>query len=470
MNSKKVNIGKNIVLSIGAQIVSFLCGVVLQLIIPKFIDELQYSFWQTFVLYVGYVGILHFGLLDGMVLRYSQYDYEELDRKRIHSIFTVLLIATTLMCFSGIVVGLTFFTGSNQIIFVLVSIGIITKNIFTYTSYTFQITNRINKYAVLVIVQRSVYAVVVLLMLLFKKLDFYWFCVAELIGDIVGIVLGMLFNKGLYLGNVLPSTEIFKELWANISAGILLLMANWSAMLFIGGAKMIIQWKWGDLLFGKVSFAFSVSNLFLTFVTAISVVLFPSLKRMSQSELPGLYKRIRGAIYPILFIALIFYYPGSIIIETWLPNYKESLNFLGILLPIIVYLTTVSLLTNNYLKAYRKELAMLIVNIVSIVLAFILYITFAYLVQSLMGVLLSVVIAVAIRAVLSEIIVSKIVNIKLLFEFIIEGMMVALFIVSTQFFEPLMGFFIYAASVIIYIFIKRKELILLLKSIVRRKQ
>ena len=33
--------------------------------------------------HVGYVGVLHFGLLDGIVLRYSQYDYDELDKPRI---------------------------------------------------------------------------------------------------------------------------------------------------------------------------------------------------------------------------------------------------------------------------------------------------------------------------------------------------------------------------------------------------
>ena len=36
------------------------------------------------------------------------------------------------------------------------------------------------------------------------------------------------------------------------------MLANWSAMLIVGGAKMIIQWHWDELVFGKVSFAFSV--------------------------------------------------------------------------------------------------------------------------------------------------------------------------------------------------------------------
>ena len=138
-------------------------------------------------------------------------------------------------------------------------------------------------------------------------------------------------------------------------------------MLLIGSAKMIVQWRWDELVFGKVSFAFSVSNLFLAFVTAISVVLFPSLKRMNQEDLPAVYKKIRGAVSPLLFFAMLFYFPGCVILRAWLPRYAESLRYLGILLPIIVFASKVSLLTNNYLKAYRKENLMLKINVFSIV-------------------------------------------------------------------------------------------------------
>ena len=58
---------KNVVLSIVAQIVSLAISFITTLIVPRFIDEYQYAYWQTYVLYVGYVGVLHFGLLDGLV-------------------------------------------------------------------------------------------------------------------------------------------------------------------------------------------------------------------------------------------------------------------------------------------------------------------------------------------------------------------------------------------------------------------
>ena len=266
---------KNVILSIVAQIISLSISFVTTLIVPRYIDEYQYAYWQTFVLYAGYVGILHFGLLDGLVLRYSKYDYEELDKARLRSQFTILLIFTGAVTVIASCVSLFALGGENRYIFLFVAIAIVTKNIVTYGSYMFQITNRINKYVILIIAQRLTYGVIIIILLALRVNEFYYYCLADLCGDIIGIVISVIFNRGLFLGKTINVKDTFKELGSNISSGVILLMANWSAMLMIGSAKMIIQWRWDELTFGKVSFTFSVSNVFLVFVTAISVVLFP---------------------------------------------------------------------------------------------------------------------------------------------------------------------------------------------------
>ena len=281
---KGIKIVKNVSLSLLAQGMSLTVGFILNLIVPKYIDEYQYAYWHTFLLYVGYVGVLHFGLLDGLVLRYSQYDYEELDKDRIRSEFLALLIIITISWLPLFILGVSS-TGLTKTVLILVSFGILTKNIFTYNSYLFQITNRIHEYAFLIIMQRLVLAFLVLLFIFFNQQNFIWYCIADLAGDVAGIFISYFYNKELYFGKILSIKEILQETWLNISSGILLMFANWSAMLSVSGAKMIIEWKWGALVFGKSSFAFSVSNLFMSFILAISIVLFPSLKRNRKTYL-----------------------------------------------------------------------------------------------------------------------------------------------------------------------------------------
>lgn len=456
ISSKKI--AKNLILSIIAQFLSLGVSFVLSMIVPKFIDEYQYSYWQSFLLYAGYVGIFYFGILDGLVLRYSQYNYEELDKKRIRSQFQVMSFFTT---FSAIFIALTsfsFFSGTTKLIMLLVSITVVTKNTFGYVSYLLQITNRIDKYVKIVIGQRLTYGLVVVILILSGVKQFYFYCLAEIVGDIVGIIVGSCYNKGLFFGKSLTFIETLRETKLNISAGIMLLFANWSSQLLMGSAKMIVQWRWDELLFGKISFAFSLSNLFLTFVSAISVVLFPSLKRMSVDELPGLYKKIRNAISPLLFFAMLLYFPGYWILQHWLPKYQESLIYLGILFPIIIYASKVSLLTNNYLKAYREEKKMLMINVFSILVAFILLSICAFVLNNLTALLICIVFVIAMRSILSELVIIKVIKINLYSDFIIESIMTVGFILSATLLPLWGGCMAYLCLLIIYTIFSLKNI------------
>lgn len=228
---QKKQITKNLIISLSAQVISLVTSFVLGFIVPKFIDEYQYAYWQTFLLYISYVTLLHFGLLDGIVLRYGQYDYDELDKPLMRSQFKLLLIVLSIIAFLICLFSFFFIEDTNYYIIVLVACGIVTKNVFTYASYTFQITNRINIYALIVIAQRAVYAVFIIALLLFKVNDFYWYCIADLVGDICGILLGVFFSRGLYIGKSVSMKECFLEAKKNISAGIFLLIATFQLVL-----------------------------------------------------------------------------------------------------------------------------------------------------------------------------------------------------------------------------------------------
>lgn len=451
-------VAKNLIFSVTAQVISLVTSFVLGFVVPKFINEYQYSYWQTYMLYVGYVGVLNFGLLDGIVLRYSQYDYNELDKPRIRSQFQLLLAVTSVMTLAGCFVSAFLNNNVTKEIVILVAVGIITKNIFGYTSYAFQITNRITKYAVLVIAQRAAYAAFVVILLLCRVNDFYWYCIADLFGDVFGIALGAIFNRGMYFGKALPVTECFKEVWLNVSAGIMLMVANFSSSLIVGGAKMLVQWRWDELVFGQVSFSFSVSNIFLTFVTAISVVLFPSLKRMDEDELPSIYTKIRNAISPLLFFAIIAYFPGCWILNIWLPNYADSLVYLGILLPIIIFSSKVSLLTNNYLKAYRKEKLMLVINVAAVAIGMAVFAIGAYVLNNLEFMLYALVAVIMLRSVASEIAVTKIIKKNIIKDFVIELMMTIAFIVAVRYLSLWWACLAYACTLAVYSIIYRRSI------------
>ena len=287
-------------------------------------------------------------------------------------------------------------------IVVYVSLGIVTKNLFTYNSYLLQLTNRIGYYAQLLIVQRVVYGLLALLLVVLGLGDFRLYCIIDLIGDVIGCLFAIKANRGLYFTRVQDRTLFRDETWENIRCGISLLLANWASMFLLGSARMVIQWRWDILLFGKISFAFSMTHLVLSLIAAVSIVLFPSLKRMQEGDLPAVYQRMRGFLMPFLLVCIWLYFPGSWLLERWLPKYAESLKYLGMLMPLIVYSSMIGLMTNNYLKAYRMEGTLRRINLISLAVGIVGFLFFAYVLGSEEGVVLWAVAVTAARAVVSE--------------------------------------------------------------------
>lgn len=448
LSGKKIT--KNVFISIATQLISLALSFVMYMVVPKFISEIDYAYWQTFVLYATNVTVLHFGLVDGIALRYAKYDYNELDKKLMRSQFTIMFALTVF--FASVLIVTAFFAteGVSRILCVLIAASIITRNIVLYSTYTLQITNRISRYAAVIIAQKLVYGIIAVWLLMAKVGEFYWYCIADLIGDLTVVVVSPFVNKGMYLGKTVGVKETFSEAGKNVASGALLLTANYSAMLLTAGAKMIIQWRFDELTFGKVSFAFSVTNLFLTFVMAVSVVLFPSLKRMEEQKLSAIYKPVRETVSLFLFWVLILYFPGCMILSRWLPKYTESLPYLGILMPLMVFSSKVSLLTNNYLKVYRKEKLMLILNLCSAAAGVAWFVVAAYLIGSVTAVLIGVVAIIMINSVLSEYFVCKITGVKLLKDFVSEFVMCAGFIVAVKLLPLLYAFAVYAVMLVIY--------------------
>lgn len=460
MNSNGINnklIARNVFYSVLAQAISLITSFILSLIVPKFISEYEYAYWQTYVLYVSYVGILHFGLLDGFVLRYSQYDFNTLDKKAVRSQFQVLFIYLLLISIATVICGYSLFSDEYQKVIVMIGIGIFIKNFLTYTTYTFQMTNRISNYALLIIVDRTLYAIGIVVLLCCHIEDFVMYCLIDLGSDFIAALVAAKWNKGLYLGSIISKIDLQHELWLSLSAGFFIMIANFTNNLIIGSAKMIIQWYWSVLQFGKIAFSFSLSAVFLTFIQAISIVLFPSLKRVDINALPSLYGKIRSIIVPLLIVILIFYFPGCHILKIWLPQYTSSLSYLGILLPIIIFLSKTSLLTNNYLKTYRREKTLFRINIVSLVLGLILFFCFALLFKNLEMLLYSIVFVIIIQSVLSELIVSKIIKTNLYRDILVEICYSVLFILCSKFSSLWEGFLCYGACLIPFIAIQWKK-------------
>lgn len=102
------------------------------------------------------------------------------------------------------------------------------------------------------------------------------------------------------------------------------------------------------------------------------------------------------------------YTPCKILLSWWLPQYEISIKYLAILLPVCVFDGKMQMLSNTYMKVYRKERQLLYINIISMGVSFILAIIGTYCIKNMYFVIVGMLIAIIMRSSISEIYLSKI--------------------------------------------------------------
>ena len=224
-----------------------------------------------------------------------------------------------------------------------------------------------------------------------------------------------------------------QETVCNIAVGINLMLSNVASMLIIGTVRMGIQKVWNIATFGKVSLTLSISNLLMTFINAIGLVIFPILKRTDESKLPKIYNQLRNVLMVLMFGVLLLYYPLKIALDSWLPAYRESLIFMALVFPMSVYEGKMALLINTYLKALRMERQIFKVNVIAMLLSFATTLIFAVSLRNLNATVLSIVLLLATRSILAELILAKRMQIEVVKDIWVELLMTLVFIASNWF-------------------------------------
>ncbi|MBV6373107.1 hypothetical protein HIU98_18995, partial [Enterococcus casseliflavus] len=191
------------------------------------------------------------------------------------------------------------------------------------------------------------------------------------------------------------------------------MISNIASMLIIGITRLLVENKWDIETFGKLSFTLSISNMFMTFINAVGIVIFPLLRRTNRSNLKILYEQIRTVFVPLTFSLLLFFNPIRIILENWLPAYKDSLRFMGVLFPMVIYEGRMSLLINTYLKTIRKEKYILLANMASLLLTIVLSVITIFYFNNIDLVVLGIMICLAFRCILAELLLSKVLEINI---------------------------------------------------------
>lgn len=461
MNKKAKNVIKNLSYTVTANFATLGISVLLNLFVPKLLGVTEYSYWQLYVFYSSYVGFLHFGWIDGIYLKIGGEEYDELNKKSLGSQFWYLMILELFI--SGIVIfwTLSFFQLNNQsVILILTAIESVVIIGKTYVLYIFQSTNRIKEYAQLSRNDRYLYVLFIGIYFLTGGRDFYWLIIMDILSKLIMTLWGVFRIRDMVTKKILPLRVLTSEILDNINIGSKLMLSNVASMLILGTIRFFVQQRWSIETFGKLSFTLSISNMFLTFINAVGVVMFPLLRRTNQSRLPKLFITLRNIFVPVTYSLLLFYIPAKFVLGLWLPAYHDSLIYMGILFPIVIYEGRMSLLINTYLKSLRKEKTILFVNIATLIASILLSLIVVFIIGSLTLSVILIIFCLLFRCILAEFFLCRTMEVKLSYQPFLETVLTILFISFNLIFaSSLICFILYGICFIGYLLINRHSLI-----------
>lgn len=334
-------------------------------IIPKLVGVEEYSYWQLYTFFMTYVGVLHFGWIDGIYLKHGGIEFNSLNKDLFQKEFMGLFVVQFFFGFLTFALALILFSSdvSKRDVLLFVSLGITINNLRMFFIYVLQMTTEIKKYSVIVIFDRILYLLIILLVIFFGVKDFRAYIVCDLIAKLCSLVLAFIFCYKLIFHPFITKKLFLSNIINDIAVGSKLLLANIASNLIVGIVRYGIQNKFGVVSFGKISLVLSISNFIMTFVNAISLVLFPLLRRINRQNLRSVFEDIRTVITILLLFLLILYYPFMAILPKWLPQYHQSFQYMQFLIPMAIFDSKFELLSNTIMKTLRLEKALLKFNI-----------------------------------------------------------------------------------------------------------
>lgn len=353
---------KNMLLALGAQAIALGVGLIKSLVLPASMSVEDFAYWQVYVLYSGFVGVCAFGYTDGVYLLYGGCDYKDLPFERLRGAnkvycFFLVALSVALGCLS-----LLGRDGLRSFSFFFVAVDVFVLCLSGLLTYVLQVTNQFRRYSFCTVVDKVVFLGAATCLAAAGFTDFRVFVVVDAATKVVALGFFVWYCRGVLFGRATALAASVCEALAYARTGISLMFANLSSMLISNLGRFIIDWLGNLASYAYYSFGNSVTNLVLTFVTAISSVLYPKLKRVSDSELDRYYRRIDKAMSPIATVGLLLYFPAYWFVGTFYMRYAPMLAYLNVMFVSAVFQAKMSILVNTFYKTLRMERRMLIAN------------------------------------------------------------------------------------------------------------
>lgn len=350
---------KNILTVALSNCTSIISGIIVGFCIPKILSVYDYGLYKTFTLYSTYLGLFSLGIIDGVVLDYGEFDYDELNKEKFRSFFSWYFLVHLISLFVLVLVGIFEPDKNNRFIIFMLGLDMLALNITGYFQQISQFTQRFKEFSsrkVILSVSNIITVLVMFGLSYCGNTIRYQIYVASVV--FINIILAIWYittYRDISLGKRIPLINTTKELLHLIKIGFPLLFANLCTTLILSLDRQFVSVLFDTSTYAIYAFAYNLLSLVTVATSAISVVLYPYLKRASKQEIVYQYPVLVSMMLIGIFAAIGVYFPLCAFVKWFLPQYTDSILIFRIIFPGLAISSSVTVIMHNYYKVFGEN-------------------------------------------------------------------------------------------------------------------
>lgn len=341
-----MNLVRSISKVFSANLLQLITSIIVGFFVPAALSIDGYAALKTYTFYIGYVGFLHLGFVDGMYIKYGGMSANDVDGSRLKGEHKIFLIAQIIV--SGIITGIAVFMGN--VVWMLIGVSVLLLNGYSFHRMYYQATGQFGKYTVYAYIYSGIYlASNVILAVVLKSSNEVFYCMTTIVANLaVFAVLEFKFYKN-YKG---IHAHIDKSYVNNIRVGFFVLLGNLSITMFYAIDQWFVKFGLTDADFAYYSFAVSMLNMVTTLVNAVSVTFYNFLANEKNQEK---IKNIKSWLLILGSGASAAYFVLTGIVNTFLPKYNPALDIISVSFAAYPYMIVINAIYVNLYKVEKNE-------------------------------------------------------------------------------------------------------------------
>lgn len=449
--------GKDLILVIISNGVKLLSSVLTVFFIPLIFSQQDYGYYKLFLLYISYVGIFHFGFMDGIYLYYAGKNYEDLEKATFRTYTKFITILQGIIAL--IVLGISLFlNGDRQLIVILVGLNLIALNLTTYYQFISQITQRFKEFAVRNIIYTVFNVALIGSFYLLQINDYKLFLKLIVLINFILLLWYVFSYRDITFGKSNKFKKENKNIMLMYKLGIVLLLSNLVVSFFSTIPRQFVEILYPveiyPEIFSNFSFAYTLMGFTGVFLSAISLVIYPTLRKSNKEELKKRYNQLNSFVIVLVFILIAAYFPMNYIVKWILPEYKVALTIFFVLAPGIAISSAASVIMHNYYKSLDMNKEFLVIGIINLgVLTLLIYLLFIFVSKGILLIAVATVVAQLIWYLSLDLYLNKMyknISLKNILFILVAG---TIFYLTSYIDKLLLAFVIYMLVIIIVILI-----------------